>query len=181
MLYIRRPCFPLSEYERKWKLWASLKSQQCRMCQLCSPHTWIESAVWGDRKTKTVCLLSLKFQEFLLKHKSVQNAAKMPLQLHGCTCREKLVSLPEHVLCPWVLALLLGGAAGALEEEDSACWLPWHCGLERQFSLAAHMSPLHEVKYILSPTPNPSKWTHKLSDTIVWSYPVCVFMCLCWR
>lgn len=57
MLYIRRPCFPLSVCKRKWKLWASLKSRKCRICQVCSLNTWTESTVWGHYKTKTDCLL----------------------------------------------------------------------------------------------------------------------------
>lgn len=53
MLYIRRPCFPLSECKRKWKLWASLKSWKCSMCQFHSLNTWIESLVWGHLANKT--------------------------------------------------------------------------------------------------------------------------------
>lgn len=53
MLYIRRACFPLSECKRKWKLWASLKSWKCIMCQFHSHNTWIKSLVWDHLANKT--------------------------------------------------------------------------------------------------------------------------------
>lgn len=53
MSYIRRPCFPWLECKRKWKLWASLKSWKCSMCQFHSHNTWIKSLVWGHLANKT--------------------------------------------------------------------------------------------------------------------------------
>lgn len=94
MLYIRRPCFPLSVCKRKWKLWASLKSRKRRMCQLSSLSTWIESVVWGHCKTKTGRLLWLEFQELIKKKKKKIG--------HNC-CRENF-SFGTRQLDVWISA-----------------------------------------------------------------------------
>lgn len=123
MLYIRRPCFPLSVCKRKWKLWASLKSRKRRMCQLCSLNTWIESTVWGHCKTKTDLRLQLEFQDLISKIKwSIIVVERIiPLSLDSYILHEyKLTYLFEHIFCiapEYLFALPQEAPGGSVELE----------------------------------------------------------------
>lgn len=113
MSYIRRPCFPLSERKRKWKLWASLKSWKCSMCQFHSHNTWIKSVVWGHLANKTRLFSTL--QIFCIKFPLSFYLNDAQLYCHGyCTFgwywKRKVGNCRKPPLCTFWISFLLHSA-----------------------------------------------------------------------
>lgn len=164
MLYIRRPCFPLSVCKRKWKLWASLKSRKRRMCQLCSLNTWIESTVWGHCKTKTDLRLQLEFQDLISKIKwSIIVVERIiPLSLDSYILHE-YINWHIYLNTFSVLHLSISLLYPKRHQEAPWSWRSWtfstfwflQCHtLDEPFSLTLHLTPF-VILLLLNTYPNP--------------------------
>ena len=168
MLYIRRPCFPLSACKRKWKLWASLKSDIGYVSSvLATPGLKARCEV--TVKQKQAACSSWNFQSwFKKKNKAAHN---------GCRGKYSFVTrhLQTHMninvrICLNMFSMLLHLTVLWLysEGKQQALWSPgiplpvcWSLGcdvLDEPFSLTLHLASFGgSVLETTSPSPQPNR------------------------